>query len=142
MASFHEDFSRETQASGPSERSFGFVFSSACLIAALAPMRHGRPLRFWFLVGSALFLAVALVRPGLLRYPNRLWIACGRLLGKVMNPILTALLFYLVFTPAGFILRLTKKDPLELALDREAQSYWNSRAGSLPGGDSGMANQF
>jgi hypothetical protein len=59
-----------------------------------------------------------------------------------MNPILTGLLFYLVFTPAGFILRLTKKEPLGLAFDREAQSYWNSRAGSLPDGDSGMANQF
>jgi len=118
------------------------VVGSACLIAALAPLRHGRPLRAWYLAASAAFLFVSIVRPALLKHPNRIWLTCGRLLGKVMNPILTALLFYLVFTPAGFILRLTKKDPLGLAFDPEAQSYWNSRASSVPGGDSGMANQF
>ena len=63
-------------------------------------------------------------------------------MGKVMNPILTALLFYFVFTPAGFILRLTRKDPLGIAFDRNAQSYWNTREASPAGGDSGMANQF
>jgi hypothetical protein len=142
MASFHEDFKRETSSTGPSNRSFGLVVGGACLIAALAPLRHGRPIRPWYLAASAAFLLVSIVRPALLKHLNRVWVACGRLLGKVMNPILTALLFYLVFTPAGFILRLTKKDPLGLAFDRDAPSYWNSRAGSLPGGDSSMANQF
>jgi hypothetical protein len=141
MASFHEDFSRETRAPGPSERSFGFVFSAACLIAALAPLRHAKPVRVWYLVASAAFLLVAAFRPALLKHPNRLWLALGRLLGKVFNPVLTALLFYLVFTPAGFILRLTRKDPLGLTLDRKAHSYWNVREAS-PAGDSGMSNQF
>jgi hypothetical protein len=56
-----------------------------------------------------------------------------------MNPIVTALLFYLIFTPAGFILRLARKDPLGLSFDPDASSYWNPRASS---GDSSMANQF
>ena len=142
MASFHEDFSRETRASGPSERSFGFVFSAACLLAALAPLRHAKPVRVWYLIASVAFLLVGALRPALLKQPNRLWLALGRLLGKVLNPIVTALLFYLVFTPAGFVMRLTRKDPLGLAFDRKAQSYWNLREASPPAGDSGMANQF
>ena len=146
MASFDEDFSRETRASGPSERSFGFVFSAACLVAALAPIRHARPVRVWYLVASMAFLFVGALRPALLKHPNRLWLGLGRLLGKVLNPILTALLFYLVFTPAGFLLRLTrrltKKDPLGLTFDRKAHSYWNLREASPPASDSGMANQF
>ncbi|HLH41833.1 MAG TPA: SxtJ family membrane protein [Bryobacteraceae bacterium] len=142
MASFHEDFSRESRASGPSERSFGFVFSAVCFIAAIAPLRHAKPVRVWYLVASAIFLIVATVRPALLKRPNRLWLALGRRLGQVCNPILTALLFYLVFTPAGFLLRLAGKDPLGLTLDRKAESYWNLRDLPPARGDSGMANQF
>ena len=142
MASFHEDFSRETRASDPSERSFGFVFSAACLLAALAPLRHAKPVRVWYLVASVAFLLVGALRPALLKHPSRLWLALGRLLGKVLNPTVTALLFYLVFTPAGFVMRLTRKDPLGLTFDRKAQSYWNLREASPPASDSGMANQF
>src|SRR5215469_2148502 len=144
MASFHEDFKRETRSAGPSDRSFGLVVGAACWVAALAPLRHGRPVREWCLWAGAALLLASAVRPALLKRPNRIWLAGGRLLGRVMNPILAALLFYLVFTPVGLVLRRARKDPLGLSFDRQAQSYWSCRAGSPPatGGDSGMANQF
>jgi hypothetical protein len=51
----------------------------------------------------------------------------GVVLGRIVNPIVTAILFFLVFTPAGLMARLLGKDPLRLKPAREADTYWISR---------------
>ena len=38
-----------------------------------------------------------------------------------------ALLFYLVFTPVGIILRIARKDFLDRELEPQARSYWIKR---------------
>ena len=117
MSSTHEDFGREIHGRGPSDRNFGFVFTAAFLFLALWPLRHGRPVRFWSLALSVAFFIVTIVRPSVLHTANRVWTQCGILLGKVVNPIVTTLLFYLVFTPGAFVLRLMGKDSLHLKTD-------------------------
>jgi hypothetical protein len=49
------------------------------------------------------------------------------LLGKVVNPIVLGLMFFLVFTPAALFLRLAGKDPLRLKRPKDAKSYWIPR---------------
>jgi hypothetical protein len=50
-------------------------------------------------------------------------------------------MFYVIFTPAGLLLRLFGKDLLRLKYDRSAPSYWIRRdpAGLIP---ESMRNQF
>lgn len=105
MSATHEDFGRETNRRGPSNRSFGLVFTAAFLFFGLWPLRHGRPIRPWSLALSGTILVITFVRPSLLAVPNRIWTTCCILLGKVINPIVTGVLFYLVFTPAAAVLR-------------------------------------
>jgi hypothetical protein len=140
MSSTHEDFGREVHGSGPSDRNFGFVFTGAFLFFGLWPLRHGRPMRLWCLALSAAFFLATLIRPSILHVANRIWTKCGMLLGKVVNPIVTALLFYLVFTPAATIMRWMGKDLLRLKLDAGSKTYWIQRdaADNL----SNMSNQF
>lgn len=140
MSATHEDFGREVERRGPSNRNFGLVFTAAFLLYGLWPLRHGRPVRLVGLVLSAAVLCVALIRPALLELPNRLWTKLGDLLGRVVNPVVTALLFYLVFTPAAVALRWMGKDIMGLAIDRRAATYWIPRAASEPRSD--MTNQF
>jgi hypothetical protein len=140
MGATHEDFGREVNRRGPSNRNFGLVFTAAFLLYGLWPLRHGRPIRPWGLALSAAVLALAFLRPSLLAVPNRLWTQCGLLMGKVVNPIVIALLFYLVFTPAAFLMRWMGKDVLSLALDRNAKSYWIPC--TAPEQRSDMTNQF
>ena len=104
-------------------------------------MVHKRPLRPWALFVSAAFLLVALAFPRVLHPLNLLWTRFGRLLSKVTNPIITGLMFYVIFTPAGLLLRLFGKDLLRLKYDRSAPSYWIRRdpAGLIP---ESMRNQF
>jgi hypothetical protein len=61
-------------------------------------------------------------------------------MGKVVNPLVTGLLFYLVFTPVGMVLRRLGKDPLGLAHNQGASTYWSPR--SQGGAESSMTNQF
>jgi hypothetical protein len=137
----HEDLSRKHVARSPSNRSFGFVFSTFFLLVGLAPLRKHQPVRLWAFGVAMGFLAVAILVPALLKPLNRLWMQLGRLLGRLTTPIVTGLLFYLVFTPAGFVARLLRKDPLRLRFDPHAESYWQGRRPpGPPPGD--MANQF
>jgi hypothetical protein len=140
MSTVHEDFTRETGHRGGSDRNFGLVFTGAFLFFGLWPLRHGKPIRPWCLVVSAAVLCIALARPSLLRIPNRLWTQLGALMGRVVSPIVTGLLFYVVFTPFAVVLKWMGKDPLSLHMDREAKTYWTPRnALEKP---SGMTNQF
>ncbi len=140
MSSTHEDFKREIPGRGPSDRNFGFVFTAAFLFAALWPLRHGRPLRLWALALGIAVLIVTIARPSWLHAANRAWTQCGILIGKVVNPIVTTLLFYLVFTPAAVVLRCLGKDSLRLKTEPEAKSYWIER--SAADNLSDMSNQF
>jgi hypothetical protein len=124
-----------------SDRSFGLLFAAALLAVALFPLIHGREPRWWAAALSLLFLAVALIRPVLLAPLNRLWFRFGLALGRLTNPLAMGLVFVLVITPMAVIMRVRRKDPLRLRIDRNAQSYWIERVPPGPAPAS-MTNQF
>jgi hypothetical protein len=139
--SLHEDFRRKQEGQGGSDRSFGIVFAIFFSAVALLPLRAHHPVRWWALALAALTLGVALAQPALLHPLNRIWTQLGLLLGRVVSPIVTALLFFLVVTPIGLLFRLLKKDPLRLAWSAGTSSYWLERQPPGPSPES-MRNQF
>jgi hypothetical protein len=137
----HEDFSREEHVKAGSDRGFGFVFAGFfALVSALSWWRDHTGWH-WLLPLAALFLVVALVRPGLLAPLNKLWLKFGLLLYKVMNPLVLGLLFFITIMPIGLVMRAFGKDFLRLKLDRDAKSYWIERTPPGPPPQS-MKNQF
>jgi len=143
MAQFniHEDLSGHAPVGGASDRHFGVVFTLVFLLTGLWPLTAKGPLRLWALGISAVFLLVTLLRPRLLHALNMAWTRLGVLLGRLTNPIITGLLFYLVFTPAGVMLRWAGKDLLGLRRDPTAGSYWIERRPPGPAPKS-MTHQF
>ena len=137
----HEDLSREQQVEGSSDRTFGLVFAGAFLLIACWPLLHREAPRWWALGVAAAFAVIAIGKPALLAYPNRLWTQLGVLLGKVVSPIALGILFYGVITPIGVLMRLTGKDPLRLKLGSGTGSYWILRKPPGPPPDS-MTRQF
>ena len=137
----HEDLTREEHVEGSTDRVFGLVFAGAFLLFAVWPLFHREPFRWWWCAAAAAFGAIALTKPALLAGLNRLWIKLGVLLGKVVSPIALGLLFYLVLTPIGVVMRLAGKDPLRLKFDSAVSSYWIRREPPGPPPDS-MTNQF
>jgi hypothetical protein len=137
----HEDFSREHAVRGPSDRSFGVVMAVFFAVVALWPAVHHRPVRMWALAAAAALLLAAIAAPAALYAANRAWMKVGLAVGRVTNPIVTALMFFVVFTPAALVARMLGRDPLRLRYDREAESYWIPRQPPGPAPES-MRNQF
>jgi hypothetical protein len=137
----HEDLTREDKVEGSTDRAFGWVFTAVFVLIGVWPLLHSNAPRWWAIGIAAAFALVTLIKPTLLSGLNRLWMKFGVLLGKVVSPIALGVLFYLVFTPIGLLMRLTGKDPLRLKFDRAGDSYWIRREPPGPPPKS-MTNQF
>ena len=139
--SSHEDFRRESAVKPSSDRAFGLVFAAVFAVIALWPLLHDGGPRWWALAAAGAFAGLALAAPKVLAPANRLWHRFGLLLGRLVNPLVMGLLFYLVVTPTGLILRGFGKDFLRLAREPDAASYWIERTPPGPAG-SDMPRQF
>ena len=137
----HEDLHRTQAVEGSSDRAFGLVFAGLFVVIACWPLFYAEAPRWWAFGVAAVFAVIAVWRPALLAGPNRLWIKFGLLLGKVVSPIVLAILFYVIIAPIGLLMRLTGKDPLRLKLDSATNSYWIPRKPPGPPPDS-LTNQF
>jgi len=137
----HERLSSQESVEISSERSFGLVFTVVFLIVSLYPLLSGMPMRLWAAVVAGIFLTLALFRPEALAVPNLIWARFGLLLNKIVSPLILGLVFFLVFVPTGYAMRLAGKDLLNLKLDKTKKSYWIERTPAGPSRES-MTNQF
>ena len=109
-----------------SEKSFGILFSLVFFIVSIWPLLEGNTIRFWALSLSFIFLIIAFLKQELLKPLNNIWINFGETLGKIIAPIVMALIFFLVLTPLSFIIRIFGKDLLSLKFSNK-KSYWIKR---------------
>ena len=137
----HEDLQRSHQSKGFSDRSLGLTFGAFFALLAVLPLRRHHPFQWRWMAASGFFLVIGLVAPGLLHPLSRVWARLALLLHRVVNPITTSIMFFLVFVPAGLISRLLGKDTLRLKLEPNAESYWILRDPPGPAPDS-LRNQF
>jgi hypothetical protein len=140
-ADHHEFGARAASVETSSDRSFGLVFAAVFAILAAYNGWHGGVIWPYCLAVAIGFLAVALIRPKSLALLNRLWTRLGLIMGMIVSPIILALMFFLVVTPVGVLMRLTGKDPLRLRPHSGTGSYWIVRDPPGPAGDS-MGEQF
>ena len=140
--STHERIDRQEEVIGSSDRAFGFVFAGVFTIITLVKLWRGWSDWGYLWLGLAVaFAAAAAVAPGVLAPLNRIWLKIGLALHKVMTPLIMGLLFFLVVTPIGLIMRATGKDILRLKRSAAEKSYWIDRTPPGPAPDT-MKNQF
>ena len=124
---------------GPSDRSFGLVFTVVFLIAALLPLWRNAEPRWWAIAAAAGCAVLALAWPRALAPANRLWLRTGTAMHHVVNPVVMGVLFYLAVTPFGLVMRLFRKGLVRrMRPDRAVSSYWIPREGTC----SRMDQQF
>ena len=139
MATVLEPKIERAAAPESSDRGFGFVFAVVFALIGCWPFLYWEPPRWWALAIAAAFGLIALIRPQILHPLNRLWLALGRLLHKVVSPLVMGLIFFATVTPTGWIMRLLGKDVLSLKRRPDLKSYWIKRE---PSGQESMKNQF
>jgi len=120
-----------------SNRSFGIVFFIVFFLIALYPLLYSKDIRIWSLLISLIFLILGLINSRILTPLNKLWFKFGILLGKIVSPIIMGIIFFLVVTPIGFVMRILGNDVLRLKFNTN-KTYWIEKTGPK----SKMKNQF
>lgn len=83
----HENLSDDHVVEGPTNRSFGLVFAALFLGIGIWPVVSNHEVRWWAIGASGLLVFLALLLPGVLAHPNRLWMKLGLALGKVTSTV-------------------------------------------------------
>ena len=95
------------------------------LISGWQLYRH-RPTASMVLAVIVGVLLVCAAIPALAVRFNKWWMTLAGVLGYVNSRIILSVLFYLLMTPVGLVLRATGHDPLERRKGKE-HSYWRKR---------------
>ena len=103
--------------------SFGIVFFILFTIIGFWPLLDVKIYRLWAIVIALLFLVLGLANSKLLTPLNILWFKFGLFLGKIVSPIVMGIIFFIVVTPIGFLMRILKKDLLNLKFNNK-DTYW------------------
>ncbi len=111
-------------------KSLGLLFFFVFIIVSFWPLLNGGNVRIWSIVIAIIFLTLALVKPQILNPLTKLWIKFGELIGKFISPIVIGLIYFVILTPIGLLMRLFNKDLLNLKFSKES-SYWIKRETKL-----------
>ena len=110
-----------------SNRSFGILFFLVFLGFGLCPLTKEMSPKIYLIIISVIFLILGLLNSKLLSPLNNLWIKFGEILGKVIAPIVMAVVYFLILTPISLLVRLFGKDLIEMKFNNNVKSYWIKR---------------
>jgi len=108
-------------------RKFGKTFSAVFFVISMIALWKGSGSWGWFLAAAAGFLVVGVAAPRLLGPLYWAWMKFAFALGWFNTRLFLGIVFYLIITPVGLVMRILRKDALRLKFDRAASSYWIPR---------------
>ena len=111
-------------------KSFGILFFIIFLLIALWPLLNSEFIRMWALGIASIFLVLGITNSKILTPVKKSWIKLGEILGKIIAPIVMGLIYFLIITPIGLLMRLVGKDVLNLKFNKN-DSYWIKRAKNI-----------
>ncbi len=108
-------------------KKFGYVIGVALgLLALLLFWKDKSPAIYFAYIGGSIFF-LGIVYPISLKPLYISWMSFAVVLGFIMTRLILSLLFILIFTPAGIVIRLLGKDPLNQKIEKQKSSYWIKR---------------
>ena len=109
-----------------SNKSFGIIFFIVFLIIGFWPLINGEGVRIWSILVSLSFLILGLLNSKILSPLSYSWIKLGIIIGNFISPIIMAIIFYLLISPFGIVMRIFGKDLLMKKYSKKS-SYWIKR---------------
>ena len=110
-------------------RKFGLMVGGILLLLGFFLLWRGRhatiQISLWAISGSLIVFGA--IAPKVLRPVYVAWMKFALILGWVNSRILLSLIFFLLFTPIGLIMRLFGRDALNRGMSGESDSYWVKR---------------
>ena len=110
-----------------SNRSFGILFFLVFFGFGLWPLTEEMSPNIFLIIISIIFLVLGLLNSKLLSPLNEIWIKFGEILGRIIAPLIMALVYFLILTPISLLVRVFGKDLLGLKYLKQQDSYWIKR---------------
>ena len=110
-----------------SNRSFGLLFFIVFLAISLWPLISQGDLRLWAFILALIFFILGILNSKFLTPLNKLWMKFGIFLGSIISPFVMGVVFFMVVTPIGLIMRFLGKDLLRISKSEFVSTYWISR---------------
>jgi Saxitoxin biosynthesis operon protein SxtJ len=131
-AAAHETYVEYRSVDPPSDRRFGLTVGILLLALVGARWALGRfgSADVALMIVAGLLLTLAIVAPRALSPINRAWMRLGFLLAAVVNPVVMAVMFALVFAPIAIVTRAAGRDVLKMKRTPASKSYWASAEAS------------
>ena len=107
-------------------RKFGLVIAIALgVIGSFVYVKFGNfDVVGWLWGIGLLFLILGFILPSVLRPVYRIWMLLAYFIGGIVSRVILTVLFYVVLTPTGLVLRLFGKDVLDQRFEKDRESYW------------------
>ena len=131
---------KEFKTELPSNRKFGFFFTVVFLVTSVYFNMKANTIGLYTFGGLAIiFLLISIIKAEILLPLNKLWMSLGHLIGMFVSPIVLGFIFFGIFTPIGFMMRIFGRDELQLKFQKK-RSYWIKRETVLE--PNSLKNQF
>ena len=114
-----------------SNKSFGILFFVVFLGLGIWPLTNDNNPNINLIIISIIFLILGLLNSKLLSPLNSFWIKFGELLGKIIAPVVMAIIYFLILTPISLMVRLFGKDLLGVKFSKQLKTYWIKRKKDL-----------
>lgn len=110
-------------------RQFGFVWLGfLCLFAGLAWWKTGSArVAGGLLIAAIVVPTVGWLVPAFMRLVFLALSYAAFPIGFVVSHVVLAIVYYLILTPVGVLVRATGRDPMQRRFDPDAESYWVAR---------------
>lgn len=120
-------FLKDLDCSKKNLKKFGItIFICLFFIGLVLILRQKESYKIIWIFG-ALLLFLGIIEPIVLKPIYRIGMMLAFCLGWINTRILLILLYYIILTPLGLIMRIFGKDFLDLKLEKERESYWEKK---------------
>ncbi len=108
-------------------KKFGLTIGIVLVILSVLLFYKGKNSAAYFGAVGIVLSVLALLAPMILKPLNKIWMSLSIVLGWIMTRVILTVLFYLAITPIGLLIKLFRKDFLELKIDKSKSTYWQKR---------------
>jgi hypothetical protein len=112
------------QATDKELRQFGLIVGGVFSVIGLWPvMFRAESPRLWAIILGSLLIALGAMVPQTLKQVHHGWMKIGHVLGSINTRIILGIVYYLLITPMGIVMRLMGKDSMHRAVGENVDTY-------------------
>lgn len=112
-------------------REFGLTIGIILVILGSIALWRNKDIYPYFLGIGTTFIVLGLTFYKILLPFQKIWMGLGLVIGFFVNRIILSILYYLVITPIGLVMRLLKKDIIDQKINKNVNSYWHEKDNKL-----------